>query len=148
MAKQDQFQYNFDISKSQIVKAGSEYEELSGSFMYKEGKSKDLLELFQDKFKVNSKILEENQNDQEANADDLEYRSPESFIEPFNKQKASQVSKRSLHNPSQSITVKSFFKNEETEFIVKEGELLKTCPGVAKQVLQGSRDFNGGGQML
>ena len=60
MAKQDQFQYNFDISKSQIVKAGSEYEELSGSFMYKEGKSKDLLELFQDKFKVNSKILEEN----------------------------------------------------------------------------------------
>ena len=48
------------ICKSQIAKAGSESGELSGSFMFKEGKSKDLFEVFQDKFKVNSKILEEN----------------------------------------------------------------------------------------
>ena len=63
MPKQDQIQSNFDISKSLIGKNDSESGGMSGSFMFKDGKSKILLEVLQDKFKVNSKILEENQNE-------------------------------------------------------------------------------------
>lgn len=48
---------NFDISKSQIQNYQSESGDMSGSFMFKDGKSRDLQDTFQERFKMNSRIL-------------------------------------------------------------------------------------------
>ena len=39
-------------------------------------------------------------------------------------------------------------KEEENEVVVKEGELLKFCPGVARKTMKAHRDLNGGSQFV
>ena len=39
-------------------------------------------------------------------------------------------------------------KLEENEIIIKEGELLKLCPGTERKIMEASRDLNGGIQYV
>lgn len=63
---------------------------------------------------------------------------------PEFKVKTKPPKKRNSSEKKRKLALIKQIQDEENEIILKEGELLRMCPGAQRKVMKASRDLNGG----